>query len=70
MAPVWYVLIYIICFHVLSVDGSLMQTLDDDAIELTEEKKFIPCITPSHVLLFATGATNIPSVGFEWWRIQ
>ena len=43
-----------------------MQTPDDDGIELTEEeKKFIPCITPSHVLLFATGATNIPSVGFD-----
>lgn len=43
-----------------------MQTLEDEGVQLTEEERsFIPVITPSHMLLFATGATNIPTVGFD-----
>ena len=35
-------------------------------MELTDqEKNFIPQLTPSHVLLFATGAASIPSIGFD-----
>ena len=29
------------------------------------EKEFAPQITPSHLLMFATGATNVPTIGFE-----
>ena len=35
-------------------------------IELTEtELNFIPSVKRSHFLLFATGATNIPTIGFN-----
>lgn len=48
------------------IDGTLLQDLEDEGIELTEEeKRFVPQATPSHLLLFATGATNVPTVGFE-----
>lgn len=30
-----------------------------------KEKSVIPLLTPSHVLLFATGAANTPSIGFD-----
>ena len=30
-----------------------------------EEKKFVPLITPSHILMFSSGAANVPSVGFD-----
>ncbi|XP_046839463.1 uncharacterized protein LOC124433706 [Xenia sp. Carnegie-2017] len=46
-------------------DGSLLGNLHDEGIELTEEEeRFASEATPKHILLFATGATNIPTIGF------
>ena len=56
------------CFvHIFFVSyGTLQKCLEDRDLELTEkEKSFIPMLTASHVLLFATGAANIPSIGFD-----
>jgi hypothetical protein len=51
---------------VLFVDGTLLQDLRDEGIELTDmETSFAPQATPSHLLMFVTGATNIPTVGFD-----
>ncbi len=50
----------------LFIDGTLLKDLEDEEIELTEEEKtFASQATPSHILMFATGATNVPTVGFE-----
>ena len=44
----------------------MLQELEDEGLTLTdEEKKFVPLITPSHILIFASGAANVPSVGFD-----
>ncbi|XP_046856096.1 G2/M phase-specific E3 ubiquitin-protein ligase-like [Xenia sp. Carnegie-2017] len=45
-------------------DGSLLGNLHDEGIELTEEERFASEATPKHILLFATGATNVPTIGF------
>lgn len=51
-------------FH--TTDSTLKQELENDGIELTEtELNFIPLVKPCHFLLFATGATNIPTIRFE-----
>lgn len=43
-----------------------MEDIEDDGVELTtQEKNFIPTITPSLILMFTTGATNVPSTGFD-----
>lgn len=48
------------------LDGTLIETFEDESVKLTdEERDFIPILTPSHMLLFATGATSIPTVGFD-----
>ena len=45
-------------------DSTLRQELEDDGIELIQtERNFIPLVKPCHFLLFATGATNIPTIG-------
>ena len=50
----------------LLTDGTLLQDLTDEGIELIEvETDFAPKATPGHFLMFATGATNIPTVGFD-----
>ena len=42
------------------------QELQDEGVELTpKELNFIPIVSSSHFLLFATGATNIPTTGFH-----
>ena len=47
-------------------DGTLQECLEDSDLELTEqEKSIIPLLKPSHMLLFATGAANTPSIGFD-----
>ena len=53
--------------HSFSIsDGTLQECLEDSDLELTEkEKSFVPLLTPSHMLLFVTGAANTPSVGFD-----
>lgn len=44
----------------------MLQDLEDEGLTLTEEEiKYVPLITPSHILMFASGAANIPSVGFD-----
>lgn len=54
---------YNFLFH---IDGTLKQELEDNGVELTEtELNFIPLVKPSHFLLFATGATSIPTIGFD-----
>ena len=43
----------------LFIDGTLLKDLEDEEIELTEEEKsFASQATPSHILMFATGATK------------
>ena len=50
----------------LFIDRTLLQDLIDEGIELTEvETGFASQATPGHFLMFATGATNIPTVGFD-----
>lgn len=50
----------------LFLDGTLLQDLEDEGIELTQkEKSFASQATPGHLLLFTTGATNVPTIGFE-----
>ena len=40
--------------------------MKDEGLTLTEEEeKYVPLITPSHILMFASGAANVPSVGFN-----
>ena len=40
--------------------------MEEDGHDLTpEQKNFIPKVTPTHILMFATGACGIPAVGFE-----
>jgi hypothetical protein len=53
------------CFY-HTIDSTLREELEDDGIELTQtELDFIPLVKPCHFLLFATGATNIPTIGFN-----
>ena len=47
-------------------DGTLQECLEDSDLKLTEqEESIIPLLTPSHMLLFATGAANTQSIGFD-----
>ncbi|CAB3997704.1 Hypothetical predicted protein [Paramuricea clavata] len=47
-------------------DGTLQECLEDSDLKLTEqEKSIIPLLTPSHMLLFASGAANAQSIGFD-----
>ena len=40
--------------------------MEEDGLVLTaEQKKFIPTITPTHILMFATGACGVPAIGFD-----
>ena len=46
----------------------MLQDLGDEGLTLTEEEillKYVPLITPSHILMIASGVANIPSVGFD-----
>lgn len=48
------------------LENALLQRLEEDGQELTpEQKKFIPMITPTHILMFSTGACGIPAIGFH-----
>ena len=48
------------------LDNSLLQRLEDDGNEPTPEpRKFVPLLTPTHILMFATGACEIPAIGFD-----
>lgn len=43
-----------------------MECLEDQGLILTQkERDFIPVLTPSHMLMFTTGATDVPSIGFD-----
>ena len=47
------------------LENALLQRLEEDGHELTpEQKKFIPMVTPTHILVFSTGACGIPAIGF------
>lgn len=47
-------------------DGSLLEVLQEQFLDLTdEEQKFIPMVTPHHFLMFATGAAQVPVTGFD-----
>ena len=53
-------------FIIFSLDGTLQEGLENSEVTLTgKEKGVIPLLTPSHILLFATGAANTPSIGFD-----
>ncbi len=52
------------CFIYLA--NSLVQRMEEDGHNLTpEQKNFIPMLTPTHILMFATGACGIPAIGFD-----
>ena len=47
------------------LENALLQRLEEDGHKLTpEQKKFIPMVTPTHILMFSTGACGIPAIGF------
>ena len=47
-------------------DNTLLHCLEEDGHELTpEQRKFVPLLTPTHILMFATGACGIPAIGFD-----
>ena len=48
------------------LDKTLLQQLEEDGHVLTpEQKKFVPLLTPTHILMFATGACGVPAIGFD-----
>lgn len=47
-------------------DGTLLEVLEENCPDLTEEEvKFIPTLTPHHLLMFSTGAAQVPVTGFD-----
>lgn len=54
------------CTRICTLGGTFQQDLEDEGLSLTEQEiKYIPLITPAHILMFASGAANVPSVGFH-----
>ena len=53
--------------HIYTIlDNTLLQRLEEDGHKLTpEQRKFVPLLTPTHSLMFATGACGIPAIGFD-----
>ena len=54
------------CLSFSLVDGTILEVLQETFSDLTEEEiKFIPTITTNHLLMFCTGAGQIPVTGFD-----